>query len=166
MMKGDTYMGRGCRQRGFTRSVFGNPYKLCDYGRSQAVAKYRQLLDDSPELSRQLINLSGRRLLCHSKRFQQYHADAIIAKFAELYPGAFNRDRADERVPTSEELNLMATLREEPSSDEGSTADEGVPDKGSGWLGSGPPMRVGVSYTARDVCDGQGLPSPGRWPVT
>ena len=26
-------------------------------------------------------------------------------------------------------------------------------------------MRVGVSYTARDICDGQGLPSPGRWPV-
>ena len=62
MMKGDTYIGRGCRQRGLTRSVFGNPYKLCDYGRSQAVAKYRQLLDDSPELSSQLINHLGRRL--------------------------------------------------------------------------------------------------------
>ena len=59
----------------------------------------------------------------------------------------------------------MAVMREEPSSDEGSTADDGVPDKGSGWLGSGPPMRVGVGYTARDICDGQGLPSPGRWPV-
>ena len=59
----------------------------------------------------------------------------------------------------------MAILREEPSSDEGSTADEGVPDKGSGWVGSGPPMRVGVGYTARDMCDGQGLPSPGRWPI-
>ena len=59
----------------------------------------------------------------------------------------------------------MATMREEPSSDEGSTADEGVPDRGSSWLGSGPPMRVGVGYTARDMCDGQGLPSPGRWPV-
>ena len=70
MMKGDTYIGRGCRQRGLTRSVFGNPYKLCDYGRSRAVAKYRQLLDDSLELSGQLLNLSGRRLLCHCKRFQ------------------------------------------------------------------------------------------------
>ena len=146
MMKGDTYIGRGCRQRGLTRSVFGNPYKVCDYGRSQAVAKYRQLLDDSTELSSQLINLSGRRLLCHCKRFQQCHADAIIAKCAELCPGAHDRDRTAERVPTSEELNLMAILREEPSSDEGSTADEGVPDKGSGWVGSGPPMRVGVGY--------------------
>ena len=59
----------------------------------------------------------------------------------------------------------MATLTEEPSSVEGSTADEGVPDKGSGWLVPPPPMRVGVGYTARDLCDGQGLPSPGRWPV-
>ena len=26
-------------------------------------------------------------------------------------------------------------------------------------------MRVGAGYTARDMCDGQALPSPGRWPV-
>ena len=56
----------------------------------------------------------------------------------------------------------MATLREEPSSDEGSSGD-GAPSKGTGWVCSGPPMRVGV--TARDMCDGQALPSPGRWPV-
>ena len=165
MMEGDTYIGRGCKQRGLPRSVFGHPYKLCNHSRSQAVAKYRQLLDDSPELSGQLINLSGRRLLCHCKRFQQCHGDAIIAKFVELYPGAYDRDRTAERVPTSEELNLMAILREEPSSDEGSTADEFVPDKGSGWVGSCPPMRVGVGCTARDMCDGQGLPSPGRSPI-
>ena len=94
------------------------------------VAKYRQLLDDSPELSSQLINLSGNRLLCHCKRYQQCHADAIIAKFIELHPGAYNRERTTERVPTSEELNLMATLREEPSSDEGSSADEGDSKQG------------------------------------
>ena len=165
MMKGDTYIGRGCKQRGLSRSVFGNPYKLCNHSRSQAVAKYRRLLDESPELCSQLINLSGHRLLCHCKRSQQCHADAIIAKFAELYPGAYDRDSTTERVPTSEELNLLATLRQEPSSDEGSSADEGVPGKDSGWVGSGPPMRVGVGYTARDICDGQGLPSPGRWAI-
>ena len=44
--------------------------------------------------------------------------------------------RTTERVPASEELNLTA-LREEPSSDEGSSADEGAPSKGTGWVGSG-----------------------------
>ena len=146
--------------------MFGNPYKLCNHSRAQAVAKYKQLLDVTPELSSQLINLSGHRLLCHCKRSQQCHADAIIAKFAELHPGAYDRDRAAERVPSSEELNLLSTLRQEPPSDEGSSADEGVPGKGSGWVGSGPPMQVGVGYTARDICDGQGLPSPGRWSIT
>ena len=29
----------------------------------------------------------------------------------------------------------------------------------------GPPLQVGVGYTSRDHCDGQGLASPGRWPV-
>ena len=97
-------MMKGCRQRGLTRNVFGNPYNLCDFGRSQAVAKYRQLLDDSPELSSQLINLSGRRFLCHCKRFQQCHADAIISKFAELYPGAYDRDRTAERTNLTEKF--------------------------------------------------------------
>ena len=32
-------------------------------------------------------------------------------------------------------------------------------------VGEGPPMMVGVGYTARECCDGQSLASPGRWPV-
>ena len=54
-------------------------------------------------------------------------------------------------LPTRTDLETVkrTMMREEPSSDEGSTADEGVPDKGSGRVGSGPPMRVGVGYTAR-----------------
>ena len=29
--------------------------------------------------------------------------------------------------------------------------------------GTGVPLQVGVGYTSREVCDGQGLCSPGRW---
>ena len=80
-------------------------------------------------------------------------------------PTAYDRDLLHQRPPTSHELNLLAQLREEQSSDEGSSADEGVPSKGAGWTSSGQPMRVGSGYTARDYCDGQALASPGRWPV-
>ena len=48
------------------------------------------------------------------------------------------------------------------TSDDGSSADENVPKKGAGWTGVGSPLQVGVGYTSRDYCDGQGLPSPGR----
>ena len=41
---------------------------------------------------------------------------------------------------------------------------EGVPEKGSGHRGIGPLMMVGVGYTQRELCDGQSLASPGRWP--
>ena len=34
-----------------------------------------------------------------------------------------------------------------------------------GWCGLGEPMSVGVGFTCREYCDGQGLASPGRWPV-
>ena len=29
----------------------------------------------------------------------------------------------------------------------------------------GPPLQVGVGYTSRNYCDGQGLALPGRWPI-
>ena len=48
---------------------------------------------------------------------------------------------------------------------DGSSADENVPEKGAGWTGVGSPLQVGVGYTSRDYRDGQGLTSPGRWPV-
>ena len=32
MMKGDTYIGRGCKQQGLTTNLFGNPFLLCDHG--------------------------------------------------------------------------------------------------------------------------------------
>ena len=73
--------------------------------------------------------------------------------------------------PPAAVLSFLAELRCEPESDEGSTADEGVPTRGTGYCGHGPspsppplspPMHVG--YTARDHCDGQPLASMGRWP--
>ena len=82
-----------------------------------------------------------------------------------MYPEAFNRDELDGVVPSSQVLNYMSRLREEPESEDESSADEGVPPKGSGWCGRGEPMVVGVGYVSRELCDGQTLASPGRWPV-
>ena len=67
------------------------------------------------------------------------------------------------KPPCSAVLNCMSRLREEAEMSEGSSADEGVPVKHSGWRGRGSPMEVGIGYTSREVCDGQGLCSPGRW---
>ena len=89
----------------------------------------------------------------------------LIQKFRQLFPQAYDRNDPTQRAPTSEELDVLSRHRKEPSSGDGSSADEGVPGKNSGWAGVGPPMQVGVSYTSRDCCDGQGLASPGRWPV-
>ena len=44
----------------------------------------------------------------------------------------------------------MCRLHEEPALEDGSSADEGVPDD-AGWKGAGKPMKVGVSYTLRGV---------------
>ena len=42
-------------------------------------------------------------------------------------------------------------------SDEGSSADEGVPIGARNFCGGGPPVQVGLGYTSRDFCDGQSL---------
>ena len=113
----------------------------------------------------QVHSLSGKRLVCHCGLSQKCHADALIQKFRELYPDAYDRNGVSQRAPTTDELNLLAAHRQEPPSDDGSSEDEGVPPKHSGWVGRGPPLQVGIGYTSRDYCDGQGLASPGRWPI-
>ena len=49
LMKGDTYVGRGCKQRGLAGSSFGNHFKVSAHGRARAVAMFRQHLDKSPD---------------------------------------------------------------------------------------------------------------------
>ena len=103
--------------------------------------------------------------VCHCNQTQSFDADALIQKFRELCPQAYDRNDPTQRAPTSEELNLLASHMQEPPNDDGSSADEGVPGKNSGWIGVGPPLQVGVGYTSRDCSDGQGLAAPGRWLV-
>ena len=89
-MVGDMYVGRGSRQRGLTKSVFCNPFRVSDYGRSHAVKLFKLHLDGSDELQRDLWLSSGLRLFCHCERGQECHGDVLILKFRELYPKEFD----------------------------------------------------------------------------
>ena len=84
----------------------------------------------------------------------------LIQEFSNSYPEAFDRTTKAGTPADSRVLNF----REEPDSEEGSSPDEGLLEKGSGHRGIGHPMMVGVGYTQRELCDGQSLASPGRWP--
>ena len=106
-MKGDEYIGRGCRQRELPRARFCNPFKVSEFGRELAVNLFEQYLDSSQELTRELKSLSGKRLLCHCSKDQRCHADALILKFSNMYPEAYSRTNPV-RPPTSSELNLLA----------------------------------------------------------
>ena len=112
-----------------------------------------KLLTDTSVRDR-LWTLSGVRLVCHCKLAQRCHGDIIIREFRAMFPDAFDRDDSE-----------CAGLREEPASGSESSPDEGAPPKGSGWRGNGEPMIVGVGYISRELCDGQTLASPGRWPL-
>ena len=164
-MRGDYYIGRGSTQRGLKRSRFCNDFKVSVYGRDEAIWRFEQKLKSDAELRESLWTLSGLRLVCHCTQAQECHGDAIIHEFRRRYPDAYDRNLPTTGPPSSRVLNYLACLREEPESDEGSSADEGVPEKGAGWTGRGEPMMVGVGYTAREFCDGQSLASPGRWPI-
>ena len=165
LMRGDRYIGRGAKQRNLEASPFGNPYKVAVFGRSEAIRRYELLLRKDVHLRSLLPELSGTRLVCHCRLEQPCHADSIISVYRDMFPEAYDRDAVTTAAPSAEVLNRLARLREEQDSDEGSTADEGAPTRGTGWTGRGPPMQVGSGYTRRDVCDGQSLASPGRWPV-
>ena len=82
----------------------------------------------SVDLLSDLRLLSGKRLLCHCSRSKSCRADALIRKFSSTFPGAYDR-RKSQRPPTPAELNLLATHREEPQSEEGLSADEAYPPR-------------------------------------
>ena len=105
------------------------------------------------------------RLVCHCRLEQTCHADSIISVYRDMFPEAYDRDDEAAAAPSAEVLNRLTSLREEPDSDEKSTAVEGAPARGGGWISRGLPVQIWSEYTSRDVCDGQSPASPGRWPV-
>ena len=143
LMTGDFEIGRGSRQRSLKRIIYCNTHKVSAVGRDRAIEMFKEDLSAGPTLLARLWTLSGLRLVCHCSPNQRCHGDILIQKFTELYPSAFDRS-SSVITPDSATLNYLAALREEPLSDQGSSADEGAPSVGSGWTGIGSPMTVGT----------------------
>ena len=156
-------MGRGSRQRSLQKSRYCNNYKVAVYGRDVAIAKFREMLLQDKSLHRSLWTLSGRRLICHCRPTERCHGDVLIEQFRDSFPDAYDRTTGGLKPPEPRVLTFMEKLREEPDSDEGSTPDDDAPGKLAGHRGCGEPMKGGVGYTQRELCDGQSLASPGRW---
>ena len=152
-MLGDLYIGRGSRQRSLKKSLWCNPFKVSEYGRELAVSKCDHHLRTNQDLNDALWQLSGARLVCHCRPGESCHADIIRKVFSEKFPDAHDRDNEEMEPPTAQVLNYMAKLREVPEQSDGSSADEGAPERGAGWVGHGPPIKVGVGYVSRELCD-------------
>ena len=143
-----------------------NTCKVSVFGRKLAIQKFTEEIRTNPKLREHLPRLSGKRLICHCLPSQECHADSIIAEHKLLFPDAKDREDTKGAVPSSAVLRRLSELRQEPESEgEGSSPDENVMEKGSGWTGRGSPLMVGSSCTVHEVCDGQSLASPGRWAV-
>ena len=82
LMKGDLYIGRGCRQRGVSCSQFANPYKVPKFGRSRSIELFSTFLQDNAQLRSALWTFSGLRLVCHCGPQQPCHADILISAFS------------------------------------------------------------------------------------
>ena len=127
MMKGEVYIGRGCRQRGLRRSPYCNNYKVSNYGRRAAVELFEKHLLSSPKLLEELWTLSGCRLACRCRPEQDCHGDVIIRQFRLRHPSAHDHNDPFSAAPKTNELQFLAKLRETTESDDGSTADESAP---------------------------------------
>lgn len=72
----DVYIGRA--MPGFKASAFANPFPVGEAGtRAQVIARYRQLLHDSPALMAQVESLRGLRLGCWCKP-APCHGDVLV----------------------------------------------------------------------------------------
>ena len=77
--------------------------------------------------------LSGLRLVCHCTLGQECHGGILIDDYRRQFPDAHDKDDLQSKPPCSAVLNYMSRLREEAEMSEGSSADDGVPVKHSGW---------------------------------
>ena len=108
--------------------------------------------------------LAGKRLLCHCKLGDACHGDVLIECFIQLHPRAYVVGVTAE--PPSEAVALAAArAREECEPDTDTDFDEDAAPPGSGWRGRGEPLWTGRAGKARELQDGAGLCSPGRWRV-
>ena len=112
-MKGDLYIGRGCRQRELSCSQFANLFKVAKFGRSMAIELFARHLEDNVQLQSAIWTLSGLRLVCHCGPQQPRHADILISAYSRSFMGAFDRDESlSSSPPTSGQLNYLVELRE------------------------------------------------------
>ena len=91
LMVGDTYIGRGSRQRNLPKSQFCIIYKVSQYGRTAAIEHFQQ--EDNANLQRLIWTLSGCRLLCH-------------------YCGVYNRLNLYSNIPSRMSWNVALDFRE------------------------------------------------------
>ena len=145
------------------KPLWCNPFKVSEHGRTIPVSKFEHHLRTDQDLNEALCQMSCARLVCHCRPGEECHADVTRTANREQFLDAHDRDEEKAKPPSAQVLNYMAKLREVLEQSDGSSADEGAPERGTGWVGYGPPMEVGVAYVSREFCDGQSLASPGRW---
>ena len=160
LMVGEVYVGRGSRQRGLSCSPFGNPFRVAEFGRDGAVKKFTEKFGSRTRSLEYSLDSLWREtdlpLSPRSVMSRRRHHRGVPTPFP--FPV-----RPLRHPPSSQVLEYLAKLRDTLLSDDGSSADEGVPPSSSGWRGTGKPMMTGVGYTTREYCDGLSLASPGRW---
>ena len=128
-MRGDLFIGRGSRQRSLKKSLWCNPFKVSEYGRDVAGSMFEDHLRTDQDLNDALWQVSGARLVCYCRPGESCHADIIRRIFSERFPEVHDRDTEQAEPPTAQVLNYMAKLREVPEQSDGSSADEGAPER-------------------------------------
>ena len=101
-----SFSGRGSRQRNLGKCRFYDEFKFPQLGPSAEILKFQESLQSNQD-------------------------PEAIQDFLSLISDAFDRIAS----PSSAILNSLSRLREEPENDDGSSADENVSPKGSGWRG-------------------------------
>ena len=113
----------------------------------------------------QLVQLTDKVLLCHCSLTEPCHGDVLIRTWQKRFVEAEGQD-SEEEAAQAEELFRAAEQRSQVEEPESQSDDEpGQEPRGAGWRGTGEPLLVGRGPHEREVHDGAGLCSPGRWAI-
>ena len=111
--------------------------------RQQCIAKYEEHVRANSSLMERLEELGGKVLMCHCGEHEPCHGDVLLALWQEAHDGIGSADEAT----SDEDIFGQAKAKH-----------------GAGWRGTGMPLFVGHGARRKELRDGGGLCSTGRWP--
>ena len=133
-------------------------------GQAQAIAIFRDELQNNTELRETLWTLAGAKLVCRSKLRQECHGDVVIEEYAAMHPMHSTGTVFMFLHWRQESWTAWLVPGKSQAPPPGRLRTKALYRQGPAGAARASRLMISSGYTTRQFCDGQSLASPRSWP--